>query len=76
MAHSKGFDREKYDIGDVRGICKKAGHSWVGFGTLSLVRARLSSQTLAVVEERMRFQVLYNKAVRVGDAKTYRSYQC
>ncbi len=76
MAHNRGFDRQKYDIGDIRGIYKKVRHSWVGSRTLMPVGARLGSQTLAVVEERMKFQILSNKAVRVGNTKTYRSYRC
>ncbi len=45
----------------------------MGSGTLPLVGARLGSQTLAVVEERMGFQAFSNKAVGVGGARTYRS---
>ena len=60
VACSRGFDRQKWDIEDVRDICERAGRSWVGFGTLPLIGARLGFQTLEVVRGRMGFQTLSN----------------
>ena len=44
--------------------------------TLPLIGAKLGSQTLVVVEERMGFQVLSNEAVGVGGAGIYGSCGC
>ena len=57
-----GFGRWKWDLKDVRGIYERARHSdsWLESQTMPLVGAKLSSQTLVVVGERMRFQALSN----------------
>lgn len=57
VACYKNISRQKYDIGDIRGICDKARYtgSWMAFGTLPLDEVKLSSQILAVVGKRMRF---------------------
>ena len=73
---SRGLDRQKCDIRNVKGICKWAGHSQIRFGTLPLVEAKLSSQTLAMVEERMGFQMLSNKVTEVGGARICANYRC
>ena len=70
VARSRGFDRRGCDLGDVGGICERAGRSgsWVGSRTLPLVGTKLGSQILAVVGGRMRFQALSNWATVVGGA--------
>ena len=55
MARSRGFGRQGWDIEDVRGVGKRVECSWVGSETLSLIEARLSSQTLEVVGGQIEF---------------------
>lgn len=50
MACSTGFDKEKYDIGDVKGICKRVEYSLVRSETLPFVGAGLSSQPWKLLE--------------------------
>ena len=62
VACTRGFDRCEYDIGDVGGICEKAGRndSWVGSGTLPLVGTSLGSQTLAVIGGKIGLKAIFN----------------
>ena len=68
VARSRGFGRRGCDLGDVGGICERAGRSgsWVGSRTLPLVGAKLGSQILAVFGGKMGFQALSNWATVVG----------
>ena len=72
VARSRGFGRQKCDLGDVGGICERAGRSssWVGSRNLPLIGAKLGSQILVVVGGRMEFQALSNWATVVGGAKS------
>ena len=76
MACSRGFGRQGYDLGDVRGICKQARRSGssVRSKTLPLVGAKLGYQILAVVRGRMGFQALSNWAMVIDDTGSCGSY--
>ena len=68
VAYIWGFDRQWYDIGDVRDIGEKMGYGGVGSQTLPLAGARLGSQILPVAKEQMWFQALFNAPMGVDAA--------
>lgn len=55
MAYKKGYNRQKYNIGNIKNIYELAGHSQVRFKALPLIEIRLDFQTLVIVREQMRF---------------------
>lgn len=62
VAYTRSFNRCKYDIEDVGGICERARHngSLVRSGTLLLVKTRLGFQTRRVIEEKIGFKTISN----------------
>lgn len=62
MAYTKNFNRQKYDIKDIKSICKKARYSksLVEVEILLIFRIKLGFQILAVLKKQIKFQVFFN----------------
>lgn len=75
VAHVRGFARWGCDLENIGSIYERVWQSvsWLGFKTIPLVGARLGSQTLAVVREKIGFQALSNKTVVVDGTESCKS---
>lgn len=62
MACNRGFNKQKYDFRDIRGICESVRHnsSWLILRTIFLVKIKIDFQTLVVVGKKIGFQAFFN----------------
>lgn len=69
--------KKRYIIKDVKIIYKKAkqNDSWVGSRILPLVYAKLSFQTMAIIEKKIEFKIISNVIVIISSVKNYKIYK-
>lgn len=74
-ACSSDFNRKKWDIKNIKNICKKPKHSesWVGYRTLPLGRTKKDSQILVIIGKIMRSKVFFNWMIEFDGTRSYRN---
>lgn len=75
IASNKSFDCCKCEIENVRNIRKRVEYSgnWDIFGTLPLVKTKLSFWTMAMIGKKIEFKTIFNQATIVGSARSCES---
>lgn len=77
MICNRCFDRQKYELRDIKEIYKRAEQNDNGLmtGTMLLIKARLSSQTLIIIREKIELSVLFHLVTIISNVKSYKNYE-